>query len=165
MVAVARNGVIGYEGDMPWHLSSDLRMFRKLTMGKPIIMGRRTWQSLKKKPLDGRPNLVVTRDRTFNAPGAILVHSIKEAVAQGRRLALDAGANEVIVIGGAEIYKSSLPLAGRLYWTEVKADPAGDTYFPDFDWSEWRQVHTESIKTSDKDDYAASFHILERKTP
>ena len=162
MVAVAKNGVIGHKGDMPWHLSSDLKMFRKLTMGKPIIMGRRTWNSLKKKPLDGRDNIVVTRDRSFTAPGAIPVHSIDDALTQGTELAHRSGANEVVIIGGAEIYMSTLSRAQRIYWTEVNAEPEGDTYFPDFDWAKWHQVHTEPIKSAQKDEFTATFHILER---
>ncbi len=162
MVAVARNNVIGANGEMPWHLSSDLKMFRRITMGKPIIMGRRTWESLKKRPLDGRDNIVVTRDKRYEAEGAIVVQSLAEALTEGHARAQERGAEEIIIIGGAEIYKSSLPLAHRLYWTTVDAEPDGDTYFPDFDKSDWRQVHTEPVKTTDKDQFQATFHIFER---
>lgn len=109
VVAVARNGVIGRDGDLPWRLSSDLKLFRRITMDRPIIMGRRTWSSLKKKPLDGRDNIVVTRDHEFKAPGARVVHTIEDALQIAREAAARRGVDEIMVIGGAEIYKAVLP--------------------------------------------------------
>lgn len=163
VVAVARNGVIGRDGDLPWRLSSDLKLFRRLTMGKPIIMGRRTWASLKKKPLDGRDNIVVTRDRSFQAPGANVVHSFDDALTHARTVAAERGANEIAVIGGAEIYKAALPFADRLYWTEVAAEPKGDTCFPDFAKEEWREVSREDIARGPKDEYSAVLIVLDRQ--
>lgn len=162
VVAVARNGVIGRDGDLPWRLSSDLKLFRRLTMGKPIIMGRRTWATLHKKPLDGRDNIVVTRDAGFRADGAIVVHSIDAALAQARPLAEQRGVNEIMVIGGAEIYRGTLPLAQRIYWTQVEAEPNGDTYFPELDANAWRETSVEEIPMTEKDQYRARLRVLER---
>lgn len=147
VVAVAQNGAIGVEGGLPWRLPGDLAFFKRMTMGKPILMGRRTWQSLPKRPLPGRPNLVVTRDAGTAAAarrdGAEVFGDLTEAMARARSLAAEAGAEEVSVIGGAEIYRQTLPLADRLYITEVKAAPAADTFFPAFDRSAWREVWRE----------------------
>lgn len=163
IVAVARNGIIGRDGDLPWRLSSDLKLFRRLTMGKPVIMGRRTWATLKRKPLDGRDNIVVTRDPAFAAPGAIVVHSITDAFEVARTAATARGVGEVMVIGGAEIYRAALPLADRLYWTEVEAEPAGDTSFPPLDPAAWRLVATEPIPQGEKDEFRAELKIFERR--
>lgn len=163
VVAVARNGVIGHDGDLPWRQSSDLKLFRRLTMGKPIIMGRRTWDTLPMRPLDGRDNIVMTRARDFAAPGAIVVHSIEEALGEARRCAKERGADEIVVIGGAEIYRAVLPHADRLYWTEIHAEPVGDTYFPVLDTDEWRLVSHEEIPQGDKDQYPASLRIVDRE--
>lgn len=163
IVAVARNGVIGRDGDLPWRLSSDLKLFRRLTMGRPIIMGRRTWATLHKRPLDGRDNIVVTRDHAFAADGAIVAHSVSDALAQARRLAGERGVDEIMVIGGAEIYRSLLPLADRLYWTEVDAEPDGDTQFPDLDMADWRETAVEDIPQGPNDQYRARLRILDRR--
>ena len=130
VVAVAENGVIGRDGGLPWRLSSDLKTFRRLTMGKPLIMGRRTFQSLK-KPLDGRDNIVVTRDDGFRPDGAIVVPSFEAALARAKDCAKARGTDEIMVIGGADIFAASLPLAGRIYKTEVHGRPEGDTLMPD----------------------------------
>lgn len=165
IVAVARNGIIGRDGGLPWRLSTDLKLFRRLTMGKPVIMGRRTWATLQRKPLDGRDNIVVTRDRAFTAPGAIVVHSVADAVAVGRKAAAARSAAEIMVIGGAEIYRATLPLADRLYWTEVDAAPAGDTSFPPLDPGQWDLVATEPIPQGEKDEFRAELKVFERKPP
>lgn len=162
IVAVARNGVIGRDGDLPWRLSSDLKLFRRLTMGKPIIMGRRTWASLKKKPLDGRNNIVVTRDSGYSAAGAVVVTSIDAAIAEARRAAAQSGAEEIMVIGGAEIYRATLPHADRLYWTEVDARPEGDTVFPALDAERWREVASEDIPRGPHDEFGARLLVLDR---
>jgi dihydrofolate reductase len=162
IVAVARNGVIGLDGDLPWRLSSDLKAFRRLTMGKPIIMGRRTWATLRSKPLDGRDNIVVTRDLGFRADGAIIVHSLKDALAQARRLAQKRGTDEIMVIGGGEIYRSTLPHAHRLYWTEVDAEPEGDTVFPDLAAGDWSQTSAEEIPQGPNDQYRARLKVFDR---
>lgn len=133
IAAVARNRVIGHEGRMPWKLPNDLRFFKQVTMGKPMIMGRKTWESFGSKPLPGRPHIVVTGNRDYTAEGAIVVHDLGTAIATGKRLAEEAGVEEVMVIGGAQIYAAALPLADRVFLTEIAATPVGDTFFPEFD--------------------------------
>lgn len=133
IAAVARNGVIGHEGRMPWKLPGDLRFFKQNTLGKPVILGRKTWDSLGAKPLPGRPHIILTHDRGFTADGAFVAHDLDHALAEGRRLATQAGGDEVMVIGGAQIYAAALPLADRIYLTEIAASPPGDTFFPEFD--------------------------------
>jgi dihydrofolate reductase len=147
VVAIAENGAIGVAGGLPWRLPGDLAFFKRTTMGKPIVMGRRTWQSLPKRPLPGRPNLVVTRAAEVGAKaardGAEVFGDLSDALTRARALAVQAEAEEVSIIGGAEIYRQTLPLADRLYITEVKATPAADTFFPAFDRSAWREVWRE----------------------
>ncbi|MBU2533567.1 MAG: dihydrofolate reductase, partial [Alphaproteobacteria bacterium] len=128
VVAAARNRVIGRQGGMPWQMPSDLRTFRRLTMGHPIVMGRRTFQAIG-RPLDGRTNIVVTRDTGFNAEGIITARSLDEAIAHAAAAPnLD---DRVMIIGGGEIYQAALPLADTVHLTEIGAEPAGDTYFPE----------------------------------
>ncbi len=154
VVAIADNGVIGNRGALPWHIPEDLRRFRALTMGKPCIMGRRTWDSLPKRPLPGRANIVVTRDRGFGADGAVVVHSLDEALAQARDAA------EVAIIGGAEIFRTALPRANRIDLTEVHANAEGDTRMPAFDRGIWKETARENQVTADGLRY--SFVTLER---
>jgi dihydrofolate reductase len=163
VVAVAENGVIGANGGMPWRLSSDLKGFRALTMGKPMVMGRRTFQSLG-KPLDGRDNLVVTRDASFAAPGAEAFATLDAALARATELAKIRAVSEIMVIGGADIYRQVLDRADRIYWTEVHASPDGDTYFPAFDRSAWTEVERRPIPRGPKDDAAASLVTLKRRS-
>jgi dihydrofolate reductase len=162
IVAVAENGVIGRNGQLPWKLSSDLKTFRRLTMGKPIIMGRKTFQSLK-KPLDGRDNIVLTTDPFFEADGISVVDSFADAMTLARTLALTRGADEVMVIGGAEVFRAAMPHASRIYWTEVHANPEGDVHFPDVDLSAWAEVEREELSRSEKDDVTATLRVLDRK--
>ena len=137
IAALARNRVIGKDNRMPWHISDDLKRFKALTLGHTVLMGRKTFQSIG-KPLPGRDNIVITRSRAFAAPGCRPVHSLAEALAAVR------GADEVFVIGGAQIYALALPLADRLQLTEVDAAIDGDAYFPGFERSAWREVRRES---------------------
>jgi len=137
VAAVARNGVIGAEGRLPWQLPEDLRHFRKITLGHPVIMGRRTWESLG-KPLPGRENIVISRRPGFAAPGASVAASIEGAIA------LCTGEAVAFVIGGADVYAAALPLADGLVLTEIGADYAGDTRFPDWDRSAWRATQRET---------------------
>ena len=130
IAAVARNGTIGRGGRMPWRLPADLARFKRITLGHTVLMGRRTWESLG-RPLVGRRNVVLTRDRSFSAPGCETVHSIDEGRALG---------GELFVIGGATVYAAFLPFADRLYLTHVDADVEGDAAFPRFDPSRWRLV-------------------------
>ena len=138
VVAVAENGVIGDHGKIPWHISEDMKHFKAVTMGKPIIMGRKTWDSLPKKPLPGRTNIVVTRDRRFVADGAKAVHTFGEAIA----LAEDEKPGEIMVIGGAEIYAAALGSASRIYLTEVKGAFGGNARF-ELDRAQWRETERE----------------------
>ncbi len=163
IVAVAENGVIGRDGGLPWRLSSDLKTFRRLTMGKPLIMGRRTFNSIG-KPLDGRDNIVVTRDPLFEVAGVSACATVAEAVTLGRVLAATRGADEIMVIGGAQIYAAVLPVADRIYVTQVHAAPPGDRHFPSLDKSVWGEVSREDLPKGARDDYAATLIVYERVT-
>lgn len=162
VVAVAENGVIGHHGQLPWRMPSDLKTFRRLTMGKPLIMGRKTFQSIG-KALDGRDNIVVTRDAAFAAPGVSVVQSLDAGLTLARVLATTRGADEVMIIGGGEIFASSLPFARRVYWTEIHGRPAGDVTFARPPATEWREVTREAIPRSGKDEFDATLVILERR--
>lgn len=142
VAAVAKNGVIGARGKLPWHLPEDLKHFKNLTLGHPIIMGRRTWDSLG-KPLPGRENIVVSRKAGFEAPGASVAASLEAA------LALCAGEPVAFVIGGAEIYAAALPLADGLVLTEIDRDYEGDVYFPDWDRAAWRATQKETHSSAE----------------
>lgn len=142
IVAMSRNRVIGRDNDLPWHLPEDLRHFRQLTMGKPLVMGRRTWQSIG-RPLPGRPSLVVSREPTFAAEGADVFTSLDAALERAGVLAARAGVDEVMVIGGAQIYAEALPRVARLYVTEVHAEVPGDTWFPAFEGPAWQETMRE----------------------
>ena len=132
IAAVAANRVIGRYNTLPWHLPADLKRFKALTMGYPVVMGRKTHESIG-RPLPGRRNLVITRNRAYSAPGCELVHSLDEAIAACR------GAQEIFVIGGAELYRESLPRAHRLEFTEIRAEFEGDATFPEFSLAQWRE--------------------------
>jgi dihydrofolate reductase len=162
-VARAANGVIGVGGALPWRLKSDLSIFKQVTMGKPLIMGRRTWDSLPRKPLPGRTNIVLSRDGTFAPNGAVVCEDFSEAVQIAREQAAEDGADEVCVIGGAEIFALALPRARRLYLTEVEAEPQGDVVFPSFDESPWRETRREAHPAGPDDDHAFVFRVLERR--
>ncbi|MGV8996730.1 MAG: dihydrofolate reductase [Parvibaculaceae bacterium] len=161
-IAIAENGVIGKDNAMPWRLSEDLKYLKRMTMGKPIIMGRKTWESFPKRPLPGRPNLVVTRDKGYIAEGAEIFPSTDEAVARANVLARELSVDEVMVLGGAQIYQALLAQATRIYLTEVHARPEGDTRF-EFDHAGWREVSRERHEQGEKDTSAYSFVVLERK--
>lgn len=157
VVAAARNGVIGRDGDMPWRLSSDLKRFKSITMGRPIIMGRKTWESLG-RPLPGRQNIVITRQPDFTAPGAEVASSLDEALERARALAGEGG---VFIIGGGEIYRQAIPQADRLHVTHVEAEVEGDTVFPEIG-PEWKPVHEERVPAGEKDDFPTRYVIYER---
>jgi dihydrofolate reductase len=161
VVAMGENRAIGKDGTLPWRLSSDMRHFRRVTMGKPVLMGRRTFQSLPRM-LDGRVSVVLTRDRGFAAPEAVVAHSLEQALAQARRSAASTGVDEIMVIGGEEVFRESLPRAGRIYLTEVHAAPDADTWFPEHDLGEWREVSREDHEPGPKDDHPFSLVVLER---
>ena len=164
VVAMGDNRAIGKGGGLPWRQSSDMRYFRKVTMGKPIVMGRRTFDSLP-RVLDGRLNIVLTRDKDFAAPGAVVTHGVEEALALARREAQRTGADEIMVIGGADLFQATLARAGRIYLTEVKASPNADTWFPELGRGEWRELSREDHAPGPKDDHAFSFVVLERVQP
>lgn len=164
VVAVAENGIIGRDGGLPWHISTDLKTFRRLTMGKPLIMGRRTYDSIG-KPLDGRDNIVVSRDAAFKPVGVLVARSLEEALGLGRTCAANRGAGEIMVIGGADIFAAMLPDVGRVYWTRVEGNPEGDARFPAFDWSDWRIVSEEQLPRGPKDEFACRLIVLERRRP
>ena len=161
-VARAKNGVIGFGGALPWRLKSDMALFRALTTGKPVIMGRKTWDSLPRRPLPGRTNIVLSRDGSFAPAGAIVCEDFAEAVQIGREQAAEDGAEEVCVIGGAALFELALPRARRIYLTEVDAAPEGDVFFPHFDEATWREVRREVHAAGEDDDHAFVFRVLER---
>ena len=136
VAALAANGVIGRNNALPWHLPADLKRFKALTMGHPVVMGRKTHESIG-RPLPGRRNLVITRNRDYRADGCEIVHSLDEAVAACR------GAAEIFIIGGAELYREALPRAHCLEFTEIRADFEGDAVFPKFSMGEWRETGRE----------------------
>ncbi|ESX69449.1 dihydrofolate reductase [Mesorhizobium sp. M0142] len=162
-VAIAENGVIGREGGLPWRLSTDLKRFKADTMGKPIIMGRKTYEGIG-RPLPGRLNIVVTRDRAWRAEGVEVAHSIEDAIAlatvRGRCMA---GADEICVIGGGEIYAQALPLADRLHVTHVLAAVDGDAHFPPIDPALWRIVYSQEVEAGEKDSHATRYSVYERR--
>jgi dihydrofolate reductase len=156
VVAAARNGVIGRGNALPWHLPEDLKYFKRLTLGQPVLMGRKTWVSIG-RPLPGRDNLVLTRDLNFVAPGARVVHSLAEACAAvGTAPALR-------VIGGAELYRLALPEARVLYLTELDADVEGDVRFPPWRREEWRETAREAHAADERHAFGYAFVTLERR--
>ena len=155
IVARAANGIIGKDNGMPWHLPADLAHFKRTTMGRPVIMGRRTWESIG-RPLPGRRNVVVTRNTGFLAPGAEVVGSLEDAW----RVLADAG--EVFVIGGGQLYAETLPGADRVYVTEIGKAIEGDTRFPDLDPSEWRETVLGEHAPDDRNAHPLRFRLLER---
>jgi dihydrofolate reductase len=161
VVAVAKNGVIGRDGALPWRLSSDMKRFKAATMGKPVLMGRKTWESLPKKPLPGRPNIVLTRDADFRAEGAWVYTELSAMLAAARAMAEAAGVEEACVIGGAQLYAATLPLAGRIILTEVNLTPQGDARL-DLDLSQWREISREDIAAGLKDEADFVVRVLER---
>ncbi|WP_313454043.1 dihydrofolate reductase [Brevundimonas sp.] len=167
VVARGRNGVIGRDGDLPWRLRSDLQRFKAITIGKPCLMGRKTWESLPLRPLPGRLNLVLTRDQSYEAEGmakgALVCATLDEAIEIARETAEEENVDEICIIGGTALFEAALPRARRLYVTEVDAAPEGDARFPDFDPADWTEVSTEPHEAGEKDDHAFTFRVLERR--
>lgn len=155
MVAVARNGVIGRDNGLPWHLPADLRHFKAVTAGKPMLMGRKTFESIG-RPLAGRLNLVLTRDHAWRAAGTLVVHSLTEALTQAGE------APELAGIGGAEVFRMLIPLADRIYLTRIEADIAGDTVFPPLTLSDWLERDRRVQNSDDRNQYDMTFITLER---
>jgi dihydrofolate reductase len=163
IAALTENRVIGKNNDLPWHLPDDMKFFMKTTKGHAVIMGRKNYDSLppKFKPLKDRFNIVVTRQSDLHAPGTVAVHSLDDAFAQAKKY--DNPNDEIFVIGGAQIYTLAMPVANRLYLTEIKTTLDGDTHFPAFDSQEWKEISRKHHPADEKHLYAFDFVIYERK--
>ena len=160
IVAVSRNGVIGLNNQLPWHLPGDLKYFKSVTMGKPLIMGRKTFDSIG-RPLPGRTNIVVTRDSQWHAEGVQVAQTLVQAMTLARLACAAAQVEEIMVIGGEQIYRLTLPVADRLYLTQVEAEVEGDAFFPIYDPEEWHQVSEQLPEKIDTHSYR--YLVLERK--
>ncbi len=161
MVARARNQCIGRNNELPWRLPGDLQYFKRVTRGKPVIMGRRTWESLN-RALPGRTNIVITRRPDYEAEGGEVVHSLNEALELGTQVAARDEAGEVVVIGGADIFREALTRADRVYVTEVHADVDGDTFFPAMEAGYWREFERDDDAAQPGDEYDYSLVVYER---
>ncbi|CAN5486684.1 dihydrofolate reductase [soil metagenome] len=162
-IARASNGVIGRQGELPWRLKTDLANFRAVTMGKPVIMGRKTWESLPKAPLPGRTNIVVSRDGSFEAKGGLVCEELSEALAIAREQAEEDGQDEYCVIGGASLFELVLPRAKRIYLTEVHAQVDGDVLLKGFDEDKWVEVSAKDYPAGPEDDHPFTIRVLERR--
>lgn len=163
IVARAQNGVIGKDNDLPWRLSDDLIHFKRTTKGCPVIMGRKTWESLPRRPLPGRDNIVMSRDGQYAALGARVFTSIEPAIETARALAAAAGKSEIFVTGGSAVYAETLPLADRLYITEVTTTLDGDARFPAFDETEFTEVERRDVAANEKNEFDFTIRTLERR--
>lgn len=161
IAAQAKNRCIGRDNQMPWHLPEDLRYFKAQTLGKPIIMGRNTYLSLG-RPLPGRLNIVLTRDTGFTAEGIRVVHTLEQAIALATSDAKEKGVEELMIIGGAQLYQQALPLADRIYLTELADSFAGDTFFPELDPAQWREIERTDAVSSAPAALAYCHRTLER---
>ncbi|NKB51397.1 MAG: diacylglycerol kinase [Rhizobiaceae bacterium] len=162
VVAVAENGVIGLEGDMPWQLSTDLKRFKALTLGKPMIMGRKTFIAIG-QALPGRTSIVITRDKSWQAEGVVPVHSLETAFSVAKEVALASGQDEVCVVGGGDIYRQSVDFADVIHLTQVHASPTGDTVFPDLDPAIWQEISRQQVPCGEKDTAETTYIIYQRK--
>lgn len=157
IAAMARNHVIGKNGKMPWRLPAELQYFKRMTMGKPIVMGRKTFEAIG-RVLPGRQNIVLTRERDYQHPGVDVVYSIDEAIGAA------ADAQELMIIGGAQLYRQTLGRADRLYLTLIDAEIEGDTHFPEFNQDDWEAVEKTARPADEKNEYSLTFLVLHRKT-
>jgi len=155
--AMDENELIGVDNSLPWKLPADMQWFRKNTLGKPIVMGRKTFESFGGRPLPQRTNIVITRDQTYQADDAVIVHSIEEAIQAA------GDAEELMVIGGSSFYEQMLPQADRLYVTRVHGEFKGDAWFPNVDWSLWQEVGKTDSDIDEKNGYACSFIEYQRQ--
>lgn len=165
IVAMSDNHVIGRDNGLPWHLRSDLKNFKALTQFKPVIMGSNTWDSLPRKPLLGRLNLVLSRDLKFEAEGGVICETLFEALSIAREHAMDDGADEIMIIGGAKVYEQTLPKADRLYVTQVHATVEGDTHFPAIDPAIWQETQSGFVPKGEGDDHDFTLKVYDRKKP
>lgn len=154
---MAKNRVIGIENRLPWKLPADMKWFRQHTLGKPIIMGRKTFESFGGKSLPDRLNIIITQDQNYQTEHAMVAHSIDEA------LTMCDDAEEAMIIGGMSLYEQTLPIADRLYRTVVDVEPEGDAWFPDFDLNQWSETEKHNHETDDKNTFSCEFSILKRK--
>jgi dihydrofolate reductase len=161
IVAMSENRVIGANNQLPWHLPEDLKYFKRITMGHPIIMGRKTYESIG-RPLPGRVNIVVTRQANWCAEGVVVTHSVDEALQVAARQVASEGVDEVFMIGGEELFRQSLHKMDRIYLTQVHAHIEGDAYFPEFDRSQWEEVERIDHEPDHRNPYAYSFLVLNR---
>jgi len=161
IVAASKNRVIGKDNQLLWRLPADMKRFRKLTMGKPIIMGRKTFASIG-KPLPGRDNIIITRNKSFEMPGLFVVHSVEEALILGRTRAQTLGVTEIMVIGGEQIYKESLPFANRIYYSLVECELGGDAFFPELDEALWDEGPSEFCERDELNEFDHSFKIYQK---
>ncbi len=162
IVAVAENGVVGKNNALPWHLPGDLQYFKRTTLGKPIVMGRKTFESIG-RPLPGRTNIVISTNPDYTADGVTVVSSLEGALLVAEDIALIDGVGELMVIGGATIYTAAIPLADRMYVTEVHAHVEGDAYLGDIDWQHWREDSREFHRAVDPNPYDYSFVVYNRQ--
>jgi len=163
IVAVSENGVIGRDLDMPWKLSTDLKRFKAMTMGKPLIMGRKTFLSVGERPLPGRPHVIVSRDSAYRPAGVEVASSLEEAVARAKSKAIQSGVDEVFVAGGGEIYRQAMSLADQLSVTHVEVALEGDTFFPEIDPSVFEKVDETAAPAGEKDNYPVRFATYLRR--
>lgn len=161
IVAMSDNRVIGRNNAMPWHLPEDLKFFKRVTMGKPVIMGRNTYESIG-KPLPGRDNIVITRNPDYQVDGVHVVGSVQEAIELSGQLTAPDSEAEMMVIGGAQIFELTLPLADRIYLTELHTKIAGDVFFPQFPREQWEEIARENRPATPENPFTYTFLILER---
>lgn len=158
IAAVSENNVIGRKNRMPWHMPTDMKYFMDTTMGHHIIMGRKNFDSIGRKPLKGRTNVVVTRDPAFRAEGCMVVHTLEKAIDTAR----SGGDSEAMIIGGGEIYRQAMPLAGRIYLTRINSAFEGDVHFPEIKPSDWKVVKSEKHYADERNPYDYTFLVYER---
>jgi len=162
IAALSKNRVIGKNNDLPWHLPDDMKYFMQTTKAHYVIMGRKNYDSIPEKfrPLPNRTNVVVSRQKSFNAPGCVVVHSLEDGIEQARR----GNEQEAFIIGGAEIFKSGFPFSQRLYLTEIAAEVGGDTYFPEWNAAEWKEISRQHHPVDARHAFAFDFVVYERKS-
>src|SRR5690606_6245533 len=161
IVAMASNRVIGRNNQLPWHIPGDLKFFKATTMGKPLVMGRKTFESIG-RPLPGRDNIVITRSQEWQADGVLIAHSLEQALDMAEASAEATGADEIMVIGGGEIFTAIMARTDRLYLTLVQADVEGDAYFPELDWAAWHEVSREDFAAENANPYDYSIRVYDR---
>lgn len=162
VVAAATNDVIGRDGDMPWQLSTDLKRFKAVTLGKPMIMGRRTFEAIG-KPLPGRTSIVVTRDENWQSPGVVVVGSLEQALDVARQIAIAEAAEAICLVGGGQIYAQAMDIAEVIHITRVHASPEGDTVFPKIDETKWREIERADFPAGEKDSASTTYLIYEKR--